>query len=351
MDLNDLKKYESPELNVIPKYYCGEELEQLRWNRGLNKEMPHFRVDFSDSLLKQNKIIVPIFVDDMLLPFTYISPSKKESKSEPKTCSPYSNHVFFEIPYRRGHLLKLVHHFGIRTFNDNDQKYLKSVVIEKVEYHFEYDFQLERWKWAQHEKNIKKWVTEKEKIDLLFETDEVIEITRKFFSSREEFSSKQLKDFKTYEDLFNVFENLLESTIQFIKLRRTFGDISKFPFEKMTHLLTESNAILKCLQKDVETEALTDYRPTKTDAIEYQINNRISNLYISFKSKIFEPGYWVIGLNVYPNIGEYYNLSQKSSDNRTSETKYVLKQELIKQADGQNIFIPLSLIEMKKRGD
>ncbi|MDN3429165.1 hypothetical protein QL992_17685 [Microbacterium sp. APC 3898] len=342
----DFKKYECPDLKITPKVYNEERLEKIRWMRGLNKEMGEFRVDFSDSHLKKNEIIVPIFVDDMLLPITYTSPHKKDSKFEPKSYYPFANYVFFEVSYRRGHLTKVTHNFGIRTFNDNDEKYLKAFIIEKVEYHFEYDFQLQIWKWAQHPENIKKWESEKEKIDLLFEADEVIEVTKKYFSSREKFEIRHINSFKTYEELLNTFQNLLKFTIQFIQLRKFFGEINKLPFEKMTSLLNEASVSLKLIQKDVKAEKLTDYHPAATNSIEFQINNRISNLHTSLKSKIFEPGYWVIAQHVYPNIGEYYNLSQKAKTNRTTTSSYELTQRLIEKADGRDLFIPLSSIDI-----
>lgn len=346
MNINDLKKYECPELTVIEKFDHGDQHERLQWSRLLTKEMHEFRIDFTDQRLKNNEIVIPIFIDDILLPLSYTS----YSEAKPITYNTYSNYVFFEIEYKRAHLLKVIHNFGIRTFNPNDEKYLKPIILDTVEYYFQFDFDKQLWKWSQHEKNIDVWNKEKEMLDQLFESDQALETTKNYYAIRKQFQSLHLEDFKTYSELFGFFIDLLNCTKSFIELRKAIGDLSSFAFDKMILALNELQKSLDSIQTDAEGEQLNLYIQTSTEIAEYQINNRISRLHVSTKDKLFNPGYWIIGQNVYPNIAEYYNLSQKASTNRTAETKYALKQELIKRADGHDIFIALSSVDIKKTG-
>lgn len=341
MYLNDFKKYECPELTVIEKFDHGDQHERLQWFRLLTKEMHDFRIDFTDQRLKNNEIVIPIFIDDTLLPLSYTS----YSNAKPITYNTYSNYVFFEIEYKRAHLLKVSHNFGIRTFNPNDEKYFKSIILDTAEYYFQFDFDKQLWKWSQHEKNIEVWNKEKEMLDQLFESDQALETTKNYYTIRKQFQSLHLEDFKTYSELFRFFTDLLNCTKSFIEFRKAIGDLSSFAFDKMIFALNELQKSLNSIQTDAESEQLTLYIPTTIEIVEYQINNRISRLHVSIKDKLFNPGYWITGQNVYPNIAEHYNLSQKSSTNRTAETKYALKQQLIKKADGQNTFILLSSIE------
>jgi hypothetical protein len=339
MNLDELKKYECEQLTLEEVLIDNED---IKWGPFLTSENEIFRITRTVETLEQYKIIIPMFIDEEMLPFGLLH----KNVFYPSYCH-FSDYV---IDYKKAHLMKITQRFGIKLFKLSEEKHLEPVIAEKVEHHFKFDFVDNRWKYIETGSIESDWIPEKDIIEELSQHEDVRLAGRGYFSSRKQVLSRTSENYPTYQEEVYAYYDLVEKTYVFFELKKALGEITrthhdliKKHLDAMKNKIIQANHFMKdnALKERIPTNTISKYENVEhNDMITY-----LSDIKTMITRYFDTPAYWVIENNLYPNIAVLYQLTQKAEHNRNNQTKFVLKQKILEETvKTKNNYVPVSSV-------
>jgi len=336
MDLHDLKKRKPSKKLIIEERDLKKEFPELKWEFKIPLKL--LRVEYGKDYIEfHNKVIVPVFKEDILLPYRY---SEMKHNKEIRTYPSFSNYVDwkFRDVYAKVDLFQFKLTTGVKVLKPSDEKYYQIITIEETAYNFRFNREKNAWEYMSNEKQFENL---KQEIEEVSRGPEVRELTKSYFALRQNY--KDIIDeayLESFEKGYINVDNLFEIISEFHYVMNLMGDIYDFQLEqienqiyffreKHRHMFKNLNTKLNIETEDIRKARLIQHRATlKSD----------------FKELLTSEVYYIKEGKIGTSIGAYFSSKQKANDNRTPETKRELENFLLFTASTKGI----SAINLKK---
>ncbi|MFC5602442.1 hypothetical protein [Sporosarcina koreensis] len=335
MDFDKIKELKCPELLITTREVDSED---VKWGGLIDRGCVNFAVNHSREQLTIRKMLqIPIFSDEEMTGIPYIE-TKREKQIEHGT---HCNYVDYCIEYQKVHLVKVSQRFGVKVLKQTEEKFCNKIKLGANVFHFMYDFEEKRWRFQQKPERFEE---EKSKIDEFCKSVEVRELHKHYFQARKlvkrEVQSTVLRGDATYREVLLNFKKLIDASKPFFELKNHLRELSDFAYEKMVPIIGEIEKKLSDLTDQTERLNLLDaVRQSNRSGEENKLIEQYADFLNRMKNSFYSPGYWINGVEIYPNICEFYNLSQKATTNRNEDTKQQLKKKILAENPGKSFIV------------
>lgn len=336
MNYEHIKKLKCPQL-VVKSIEIDD--VKVKWGGQIEPDNDLFLVNHSREQLETGIVYFPSFTDEEMtgIPF---SNYEKDGPVQYQTHCNYSDHF---VEYQKCHLVKVVQRFGVKVLKTTEEKFCTKIKKESTAFHFMYSFDEKRWIYLKDPEEIFK--AEKDKIDFFCNSQAYRNMHMHYFADRKfvnrMIQSSDFLDTQTYREKLNNINKLITSSKTFLEMKNYLGEIPDYTYEKMTDSIIELSQSKDKLEKRTSNlKLMNSLKKTNDTDNENALIIKYADILTDTKKTYFTPGYWISNGEIYPNIGEFYNLSQVSETNRNEETKFRLKKQILRDNPGKT-FVPL----------
>ncbi|MGO4185400.1 hypothetical protein AB4Z17_29975 [Paenibacillus sp. TAF43_2] len=309
MSLEQLEALSCKRLTIQKRKFNSEQLEDFKWREKLDSTMKEFYVDHSNAALKQGFIELPVFDDDEMIDYSIMHKGVYyESKA---------NLVEYKIRYSFLGFMHLTLYYGYKVLKRSDEKFLDTIHSESIDMYFYFDYVLGHWKKSSDKEG---WIKSRDLLERQ-KNNEQLSAAREFYALREAFIMHQnINKLKTsqsgsWDMCFGALKNVLNSTLSYQETKHFVNKISDGQYGKIKGQIEDTLSYIECARKKMAEGE---------DDMKY-----IEGAVREVKRIILEPGYWVIGYDIYPNVAEQYILIQKADSNRNHGSKDDLKRIIL----------------------
>lgn len=271
-----------------------------------------FEIDRTRNQLEQKEIFVPVFEVNKMFPIQY---EQKRNGEVIGSYPSFANFIDFEVTYRKGNLLKIIHKKGVKVLKPTDEKFTSEIIEEKIEYHFQFDFEENRWKFIQ---DIPIFEKLKEELEDNIKSEEVLNLIDEFFNLIDTYHSNLLKtNAVNASGVPEKIKGYFKTTIAYLEFQNIVGALEDINLELIKTKINQLEIAVGENEKQIGK--ISDYK------IRDNFSTIISRIHELFTLE----GYWIIDNDIYPSIGAFHSSMQKASYNRTPQYKRNLKKALL----------------------